>query len=109
MRADARGRVLMGENRAQHLRRLHARPCKATRAVLGVAGGDRVMTAPRMSVLIVNYKAYRELSSCLESLRSDILHAGAEAIVVDNASDSASLREIREIGRASCRERRRRA
>lgn len=47
---------------------------------------------PSLSILIVHYKVYEQLSACLASLVSDPIGREAEVVVVDHHADEARLR-----------------
>jgi GT2 family glycosyltransferase len=52
--------------------------------------------APAASVLIVSYRAYAELTACLESLQRFISDDDVEVIVVDHSSEPGAARALRE-------------
>ena len=60
----------------------------APNTVTGVGG-----SSPAVSVLIVNYHAYDELSGCLESLEACGVR-DVEIVVVDHASRAAALKVL---------------
>ena len=49
-----------------------------------------------VSILIVNFRAYAELTACLNSLQSSLSN-DLEVIVVDHATDSSAANELRDL------------
>lgn len=52
------------------------------------------MYPPLLSVIIVNYRVYEHVATCLRSLTAHNIDAKMELIVVDNASSSEALRAL---------------